>query len=460
MLRGTMAVLIAMGGAAMAQDGELLQNAGFVGVDEDGVPRGWEMHTGNPLTAPQYAVVGREGTRWLRFEMRDNGASMGYVSQEVTLPEGAEALRVRVSVRCTGAALPEAHAFARIFWDAEPRQHVGTSWIYRYFPQWTRIEGRGAELDLTLARPEGANRARLDLMARWAPGGTVTFARPSLMAAPAPERRIVRLATVQGHAPAGSTREDAIEWAVSKVREAGEMDADLVCLGEAINWAGVSGVSALEACEPIPDGPMSRALMEAADRYNLIVCAGIYEQAGDIAYNTSALFGRRGELIGIYRKVHLPSPEVEWGFTPGDSYPVFDTEIGRIGMQICYDNAFPEGARALALNGAEIICLPIWGEGRSGDTVWPCSPRMLALNNGVAYVAAVYSQRESCVIDPYGFVLVSAGGEEGVYAADVDLTPGADASNWREDGSIMPHDFRRVWRSERMPDTYGPLMGW
>ena len=59
-----------------------------------------------------------------------------------------------------------------------------------------------------------------------------------------------------------------------------------------------------------------------------------------------------------------------------------DTDIGRVGIQVCYDNAFPEGARALAVNGAEIICLPIWGEGRAGDTVWPCSPRMMALNNG------------------------------------------------------------------------------
>jgi predicted amidohydrolase len=205
---------------------------------------------------------------------------------------------------------------------------------------------------------------------------------------------------------------------------------------------------------------MSQALMAAADEHDVIVCAGIYEQAGDIAYNSAALFGRDGEFIGKYRKVHLPSPEVDWGFTPGSTYPVFDTDIGRVGIQICYDNVFPEGARALALNGAEVICLPIWGEGRADDTAWPHSPRMMALNNGVAYVCAVYSQRESCVIGPYGRVLATAGGEEGVYVADVDLTPWAAGNNWVEEDRLTPRSYRGVWRSERMPETYGPLMEW
>lgn len=456
----TIAALVMIGGAVMAQNGELLQNPRFMNVAEDGVPEDWEMHLGNPRTAPRYGVVERDGRHWMQFAMRENGASMGYLTQHVMIPEGTEALRFRVNVRCTGAARPVANALVRIYWDDEPREHRGTPWIYRHFPQWTSIDGRRAQLDVVIPVPEKSNRVRLDLMARWSPGGAVSFAEPSIEVAPAPPKRIVRLAAVQGHAPAGSTPEDAIAWAVEQVRVAGERGADLVCLGEAINFAGVSDTSALEACEPIPEGPMSRALMQAADDHDIIVCAGIYEQAGDIAYNSSALLGRDGEFIGKYRKVHLPSPEVDWGFTPGSEYPVFDTDIGRVGMQICYDNAFPEGARAIALAGAEIICLPIWGEGRADDTAWPHSPRMMALNNGVAYVCAVYSQRESCVIDPYGLVLVSAGGEDGVHVADVDLTPHAAGNNWVEENRLTPRSFRGVWRGERMPGTYDPLIEW
>ena len=444
----------------MAQGGELLQNAQLTEVGEDGAPAGWTVETGNPRTAPRYGVVERGGERWMQFVMRDNGASMGLIQQSVMVPEGTEALRMRVKTLCEGAAEPAANALVRVYWDDEPREHRGTPWIYRHFPQWTTIDGKRAELDVVLPVPEKSNRARIDLMARWSDGGAVSFAAPSIQPAPAPPERIVRLAAVQGHAPAGSTPEEAIAWAVEQVRVAGEKGADLVCLGEAINFAGVKDVAALDVCEPIPEGPMSQAVMAAADENDVIVCIGIYEQDGDIAYNSSALFGRDGEFIGKYRKVHLPSPEVDWGFTPGDSYPVFDTDIGRVGMQICYDNAFPEGARALALNGAEIICLPIWGEGRADDTAWPHSPRMMAVNNGVAYVCAVYSQRESCVIDPYGLVLASAGGEDGVYVADVDLTPYRAVNNWVEEDRLTPRSFRGVWRGERMPETYGPLMGW
>jgi len=439
---------------------ELLTNPSFARADDDGVPEGWELNLGNPRTAPRHGVVERDGTRWVQFAMQGNGASMGCLSQHAMLPDGTAAVRFRVDVRCDGAAEPLEHSLVRIYWDDEPRAHRGTSWIYRHFPDYTEVDGRSARLDVVISVPERSNRVRIDLMARWSPGGAVSFANPSIEPAPAVPRRVARLAAVQGHAAAGSTPEDARNWAVEQVRAAAEQGADLVCLGEAINWAGVKDVTALEACEPIPDGPMSRALSEAADEHDIIVCAGIYELDGDIAYNSSALFGREGELIGVYRKVHLPSPEVDWGLTPGDSYPVFETDIGRVGMQICYDNCFTEGARALALAGADVICLPIWGEGRADDTAWPHSPRMLALNNGVVYVCAVYSQRESCVIDQHGMVLVSAGGEDGVYCADVDLTPYAALNNWVEEDRMTPRSYRGVWRRERMPQTYGPVLGW
>ncbi len=456
----TMAVATAalIGGIAMAD--ELLLNADFAKTT-DGVPDGWEMHLGNPRVAPRHGVVERGDTRWLQFVMEKNGASMGYLAQHVMLAEDIEALRFRVDIRCDGGAEPLAHSVVRIFWDDEPKVHTGwPRWIYRHFPHYTQVDGRTAHLDVTIPVPKGANRVRMDLMARWAPGGAVSFANPSIEPASAPEPRVVRLAAVQGHAPGGSTLQDAIAWATEQVRIAAEKGADLVCLGEGINYAGIADLEPLEACEPIPGGPMAEALARAADEHDIIVCAGLYEIDGKICYNSAPLWGRDGELIGVYRKVHLPSPEVEWGFTPGDSYPVFETSIGRVGVQICYDVAFSEGARALGLGGAEICCLPIWGSGRADNTTWPHGARMQAVNNGMAYVCAIYSQRESCVIDQHGIVLVSAGGEDGVHVADVDLTPYADLNNWQEDGSITARDFRGVWRRERMPQTYGPLLKW
>ncbi|MCD6360879.1 MAG: carbon-nitrogen hydrolase family protein, partial [Armatimonadetes bacterium] len=410
-------------------------------------------------TAPELHLVADDGERWARFVMRDNGASMGYLSQTVALPDGTEAVRVRARVRCRGDARALDHALIRIYWNAEPPLHNGwPPWLYRHFPDWESINARNARLDVVLPVPiEGANRLRLDLMARWAPGGSVAFSEVSVTPCEPPAPRRVKLAVVQGHAK--GTLEDACAWAAEQVAIAAGKGADLVVLGEAINFAGL-GIKPLDACEPIPDGPMSRALSRAAAEHHIYVVAGIYERDGDIAYNSAPLFGRNGELIGVYRKVHLPSPEVDRGFTPGDGFPVFDTDIGRVGIQICYDHHFPEAARALAVAGADIICTPIWGDGRSDGTAWPATARAHAIENGVVYVSAIYSQRDSNIIDRDGIVLVHADGEDGVYVAEVDMTPYAANVRIDEEGRNMPRSLKSVWRRERIPQAYGPIGEW
>ena len=442
----------------MAAD-NVLVNADFAEVDEDGSPVSWELGLGNPRTAPELRVVSDDGQRWARFRMNDNGASMGYLSQDVTLPDGCEAVRVQALIRCKGDARALDHSVMRVFWNAEPKLHNGwPPWLYRHFLEPDSLNARNARVDVVLPVPmEGANLLRLDLMARWSPGGSVSFSEVSVTPCEAPEPRIVTLAVVQGHAK--GTLDDACEWAAEQVATAAEMGADLVVLGEAINAAGL-GMKALDTCEPIPGGPMSLALSAAAAKHGIYVVAGIYELAGDIAYNSAPLFGREGELIGVYRKIHLPSPEVDWGFTPGDSFPVFETDIGRIGIQICYDHHFPEASRALAMNGADIICTPIWGDGRSDDTAWPATARAHAIESGVVYVSAIYSQRDSNIIDRDGIVLMHADGEEGVYVAEVDLTPYAANVRIDDKGRNMPRSLKSVWRTERLPDTYGPISEW
>jgi N-carbamoylputrescine amidase len=458
-MRLAMVVLTLSGGAMAMADDNLLVNADFVEAGDDGLPAGWELGVGNPGTAPELRVVTDDGTRLARFRMNDNGASMGCLSQEVTLPDGCEAVRVQALIRCKGDARALDHSVVRVFWNAEPKLHNGwPPWLYRHFPEYEVINARNARVDVVLPVPiAGANLLRLDLMARWSPGGSVSFGEVSVTPCEAPEPRIVTLAVVQGHAT--GTLEDACAWASQQVATAAEMGADLVVLGEAINAAGL-GMKALDTCEPIPGGPMSQALSRAAAEHGIYVVAGIYEQAGDIAYNSAPLFGRKGELIGVYRKVHLPSPEVDWGFTPGDGFPVFETDIGRIGIQICYDHHFPEASRALAMNGADIICTPIWGDGRSDDTAWPATARAHAIESGVVYVSAIYSQRDSNIIDRDGIVLVHADGEDGVYVAEVDMTPYAANMRIDESGRNMPRSLKSVWRTERLPDTYGPIGEW
>jgi predicted amidohydrolase len=137
------------------------------------------------------------------------------------------------------------------------------------------------------------------------------------------------------------------------IGETAQQKADIVCLPEGITVVG-TGKKYAEVAEPIP-GPSTKFLGEQAARHRLYIVAGLYERAGKAIYNTSVLIGRDGRLAGKYRKVCLPREEIDGGLTPGQDYPVFDTDFGRIGMMICWDVHFPEVARALAAKGAEVI---------------------------------------------------------------------------------------------------------
>ena len=117
------------------------------------------------------------------------------------------------------------------------------------------------------------------------------------------------------------------------------------------------GAQYLSAAEPVP-GPMTEALGEAARRYGVHIVAGVAERHPSIsatAFNSAVLIGPSGRVVGVQRKLHLAGEERHY-FVAGREINVFDTELGRLAMSICYDNYFPEVARAAALRGAEILC--------------------------------------------------------------------------------------------------------
>ncbi|MBN1464989.1 carbon-nitrogen hydrolase family protein [candidate division KSB1 bacterium] len=206
--------------------------------------------------------------------------------------------------------------------------------------------------------PPAAARATLELVYRWDADGVVYFGGVSFAESAALPPRRVRVAAVH-HRPQDSTPAENLDSFKVFIERAGDAGADIVCLPEGITLVG-TGKSYLEVSETVP-GPTTRFLGELAREHSLYIVAGIYEKDGPVLYNTAVLLDRTGELLGAYRKVCLPREEIEGGITPGDAFPVFDTDFGRIGMMICWDVAFPEPARALARKGAEMICMPIWG---------------------------------------------------------------------------------------------------
>ena len=120
-------------------------------------------------------------------------------------------------------------------------------------------------------------------------------------------------------------------------------------------WFGIT--------EPIPDGPTTRLMQDLARDTHMVLIVPMYEQeAPGIYYNTAAVIDADGSYLGKYRKSHIPQQPGFWEkyyFRPGNlGYPVFNTAVGKVGVYICYDRHFPEGARVLGLNGAELVFIP------------------------------------------------------------------------------------------------------
>ena len=196
-----------------------------------------------------------------------------------------------------------------------------------------------------------------------------------------------------------------------------------------------------------------------ADRAGVIVAVGFAESAGDQLYNTVALFEPNSDPR-FYRKTHLPELGFDKFVTPGDELESFNTRLGRLGVLICFDQRFPEPARVLALAGADVILLPTnWPEGAENSAEIMCIAR--AAENRVWFVTANRVGTEggfhfigrSKIISPTGKVIASAGADEAVLIADLDL---AEARQKRTVN--IPGKYEMEVFKPRRPDLYGKLL--
>jgi N-carbamoylputrescine amidase len=284
--------------------------------------------------------------------------------------------------------------------------------------------------------------------------------------------RVVRggLIQVKADVPLEGTTDDVkrrmIEKHMPLIEEAGRRGVQLLCLQELFYgpyFCAEQEKRWYDLTERIPDGPTTRMMQEVAKRLGMVIVLPIYEEEmTGVYYNAAAVIDADGRYLGKYRKHHIPhvAPGFweKFYFRPGNlGYPVFETAAGRVGVYICYDRHFPEGARILGLNGAEIVLNPSATVAGLSEYLWKLEQPAHAVANGY-FVGAInrvgvekpwnigefYGQSYFC--DPRGqFVAQASRDKDELVVADLDLG--------------MIQQVRNTWQffRDRRPETYGPI---
>lgn len=266
------------------------------------------------------------------------------------------------------------------------------------------------------------------------------------MPGPATSGRIV-VAAVQTQPTIGDVERNLTEITAA-VTSAASSGARLVVLPElcTTGYMFSNRDEALALAEPVPSGPATQALTALCRDLGLYLVAGVAERSGDLLYNSAVLLGPDGH-IGTYRKLHLWDNE-NVIFQPGDSgLPVYQTPLGNIGLLICYDAWFPEAFRALALQGADTVCLPtnwvpIPGQQRGKPAMALSLCQAAAHVNSMHVIAAdrVGTERDqpfigqSVIVGPTGWPLAEPASSDRpqIVTAATDLTSGRRLRHWNE----------------------------
>jgi beta-ureidopropionase len=284
--------------------------------------------------------------------------------------------------------------------------------------------------------------------------------------------QIVKCGLIQA-THAGSTsekiekiREANVEKHLKLIDQAGKEGVQILCMQEIFTgpyFCAEQNPRWYEAVERIPDGPTTRLMQERAKKHRMVMIVPLYEEeAPGVYYNTAAVIDADGTYLGKYRKNHIPQVAPgfweKYYFKPGNlGYPVFQTRYAKVGVYICYDRHFPEGARELGLNGAEIVFNPSATVAGLSEYLWKLEQPAHAVANAY-FVGAInrvgteapwnigefYGQSYFC--DPRGKMLaVGSRDKDELIVAELDLD--------------TIREVRNVWQfyRDRRPETYGGL---
>jgi beta-ureidopropionase len=284
--------------------------------------------------------------------------------------------------------------------------------------------------------------------------------------------RVVKCGLIQASSacssdePLKKIREANIEKHMTFLDQAGKQGVQIVCMQEIFTgpyFCAEQNTRWYDATEKIPDGPTTRLMQEVAKKYSMVVISPIYEEdETGVYYNTAAVIDADGTYMGKYRKSHIPHTAPgfweKFYFKPGNlGYPVFKTQYADIGVYICYDRHFPEGARELGLNGAEIVFNPSATVAGLSEYLWKLEQPAHAVANAffVGAINRVGTERpwnigefygQSYFCDPRGQIVAQASRDK-----DELITADLDLDKIRE--------VRNIWQfyRDRRPETYSGL---
>ncbi|HEY6041932.1 MAG TPA: nitrilase-related carbon-nitrogen hydrolase [Anaerolineae bacterium] len=277
--------------------------------------------------------------------------------------------------------------------------------------------------------------------------------------------RTVRAALLQ--ATWTGDKNSMIEKHADYVEQASKQGAQVMCFQELFYgpyFCQIQDPKFYGLTEKIPGGPTTQLFQEVARKHNMVLIVPMYEedQTG-VYYNTAAVIDADGRYLGKYRKTHIPHINGFWEkfyFRPGNvGYPVFDTAVGKVGVYICYDRHFPEGARMLGLHGAELVFIPSATSRGLSMHLWKIEQTSHAIANGyfVGTINRVGQEKELGTNDYYGTSYFCD--PRGQYVGEV-------ASDTQEQLIVRDlnldviKEVRNVWQfyRDRRPDMYGDIV--
>ena len=260
-------------------------------------------------------------------------------------------------------------------------------------------------------------------------------------------------------------RDEMVAARLPLIEEAGKKRVQVLCMQEVFTqpyFCPSQDAKWYAAVERIPEGPTTRLMQELAKKHSMVIVAPIYEEdMNGVYYNTAAVIDADGKYLGKYRKTHIPQVAgfyEKFFFKPGNSgYPVFETAYCKLGVYICYDRHFPEGWRALALNGAEYIVNPSATVAGLSQYLWQLEQPAAAVANGV-YIGACNRigteapwnigkfYGSSYFVNPRGKIIAQASDDKDeLVTGDMDME--------------MVREVRNLWQffRDRRPETYSAI---